>query len=472
MSNNSTELASHETPERSVTEWIEKHVGGRVTAIRQLRRWRPIWRVDLEQNGSNKTVLVKSVRAWACLDYSLKHEMQCMQILEKNDIPVPHVYGMMESPEAFAMDWVDADDRDPGLVAQAIEEKSRISAERWAASLAYMEVLARMHKIPVSEFANTEAGNPIGSEEISLAHYNRYMKMLEDRDAVDAIMEFFTRWIRRNVPRHRNRPAFLTGDCGQFLSRGTELAAVLDVELGHIGDPMYDLACFRGRHPVENMGDVPALYRHYQEASGERIDLPVLAYHTVVFLAQAIIGPIIAMIEKHPGGDWVEGLLQVIFIARRTLEGMGEILDVPLDDVVADIELPAAHVAPVEEMAFDKLLSEIQHLPISEGFAEWQRNVLVSLPQFLLTQLRYGRWLEEEDLREVGELVGRRPADLKEADRVLKDFVEKAGPDQDVALIKLFYRRMRRQCLAFAGPDAPEDHLLFIKLEPILNVQI
>jgi aminoglycoside phosphotransferase (APT) family kinase protein len=460
------------TDTHNISEWIEKNVGGKVVSIQQLRRWRPIWRVELVHENKNKALLVKGVRAWACIDYSLMHEMQCMQVLEKNGIPVPHVYGMINTPEAFVMDWIDADERDPGLIAQAIEEKSYINSDRWAASLEYMEVLVRMHNIPVREFIKTEAGNPVGSENIALAHYNRYIKMLEDRDAMDAIMEFFTRWIRKNAPRHRDRPAFLTGDCGQFLNTGKKLTTVLDVEIGHIGDPMYDLACFRGRHPVENMGDVPALFRHYQAASGEKIDLTVLAYHTVVFLAQAIIGPMIAMHEKHSGGDWVEGYLQVIFIARRALEGMGEILNIDLDAAVADIELPEAHIAPVEKMAFDKLLSEIETLPLSNEFAQWQRDVLASLPQFLISQVNYGRWLEQEDLKDVGNLVGKHPANIVEADQVLKEFVQNAEPENDDALVKLFYRRMRRQCLAFAGPHAPPDHLLFIKLEPILNEKI
>jgi hypothetical protein len=450
-----------------VTRWIEANIGGRVSAIERLRRWRPVWRVDFEKDGVSRALFVKSLRPWESIPYSLRHEMRVMQVLEANGVGVPHVYGMMEFPHAFVMDWVEGD-RDAGLVQQAIEGASTMNPDRWTASLKYMEVLAKMHSIPIEQFADTEVGAPVGARGIALDSYERNYQLLEKRGAVDALIEFFTLWLRRNVPEHRTKAAFVTGDCGQFLSRGEEITAILDVEIGHIGDPMHDLACFRGRHPVENMGDVPALFRHYAKTTGEDLDVPAIAYHTVCFLALATIGPMLGMIEKHSGGDWVEGIMQVGFIGRRTLDAMAEIVGVELDE----ISLPPPHVTPFADLAFEKLLAEVDRLPTSELFQDWQRGVLASLPRYLWNQARYGRWLEDEDLREIGELLGRRPANLVEADAALKTYVQAAGPDQDARLIKLFHRRILRLCLLLAGEGAPEDHLLFIKVDPILNVEI
>jgi hypothetical protein len=450
-----------------ITAWVEKNIGGRVTAVLQLRRWRPVWRVDYEKEGVARALLVKSLRAWEAIPYSLKHEMQLMQILEAHGIRVPHVHGMIDFPEAFVMDWVEGG-RDPGLVQQATENASTMSPDRWQASLKYMEVLAEMHRIPIDAFAATEAGNPIGARAIALDHYERNYDLLAKRGAVDAMIEFFTRWLRRNVPEHRARRTFVTGDCGQFLSKGTEITAILDVEIGHLGDPLHDLACFRGRHPVENMGDVPALFRHYAQVTGESLDLRVIAYHTVVFLALATIGPILALMEKHPGGDWVEGVLQLAFIGRRTLDAMAEVVGAELDE----LQLPEPHVTPLADLAIGKLLSEMERIPTSDTFSTWQRGVLSTLPLFLESQFRYGRWVEDEDIRDIGDLVGKRPRDILSAEIELKTFVMHAGPEEDARLIKLFHRRMLRLCLMLAGPDAPKDHLLFIKVEPILAAGI
>lgn len=453
----------------SIARWVSVNIGGTVTAVERLRRWRPVWRVDYEKGGATRALLLKSLRAWDAIPYSLEHELRVMQVLERNGIGVPHVYGMLDHPRAIAMEWVEGD-RDPGLVRHAVEGASAMTDERWSASLKYMEVLAQMHRIPVAQFVETEAGFPVGAREIALAHFERNYDLLAKHGAVDALVEFFALWLRRNVPAHRVTATFITGDCGQFLSKGNEITAILDLEIAHLGDPLHDLACFRGRHPVENMGDVPALFRRYAQITGEPLDLPVIAYHTVAFLAMATIGPMIAMADTtHPGGDWVEGVGQLAFIARRTLDAIAEIVGVELDDV-HDIALPPPHVTPLEDQAIDKLVLELSRLETTTDFPPWQRDVLISLPGFLRNQAHYGRWVEEEDLREAGELLGSCPSDLSEADAKLKAFVQAADVEQDATLVRLFHRRIARLCRRLAGPDAPKDHLLFIKVDPILKM--
>tara|TARA_B100000767_G_scaffold257787_1_gene265938 strand:- start:1321 stop:1518 length:198 start_codon:yes stop_codon:yes gene_type:complete len=39
----------------------------------------------------------------------------------------------------------------------------------------------------------------------------------------------------------------------------------------------WDLACFRGRHAYENMGEIPALFQRYEDVSGCKVDLAVVA---------------------------------------------------------------------------------------------------------------------------------------------------------------------------------------------------
>src|SRR3546814_12978780 len=65
--------------------------------------------------------------------------------------------------------------------------------------------LAKMHAIPVEAFAGTEAGDPQTPRAIALDSYERNYQLLEKRDAVDAMIEFFTLWLRRNVPDRSER---------------------------------------------------------------------------------------------------------------------------------------------------------------------------------------------------------------------------------------------------------------------------
>ena len=464
------EMAATDQAERAaITEWIEANIGGTVNEIERVRRWRPIWHVHTTKDGEPRSYIVKSERAWDSIPFSLDHEMHMTTVLEKHGLPVAHIHGMMAFPKAFVMDWVVSDTRDAGLIQQSIELGSSLSPERWAASLESMEWLAKAHKIPPEEFCGPELTVPVGAEDVALNYYNRYYKMLEDRDIRDPMMMFFTHWIRRNYPRHRSQPCFNTGDCGQFLNKGDKVVAMIDFEVGHLSDHYFDLACYRGRHPVENMGDVPALYRHYAKHYGEPLDLPVIAFYTVLFLSKAIIAPLIAIEDKHPGGDWVEGMLQVCFIGRRGMEALAEIIGVELDD---GISLPEPHISPLQELATDKLSREIARLPTSRALSDWQRGVLALLPEFLRNMHRYGPWMEAEDLADVAELLGERPRNLVDADTRLAAFIDQAGPEHDAALTRLFYRRTLRQCLVMAGEGAPKEHLLFMKVEPLLGMAI
>lgn len=450
---------------QAIVEWIEKNVNVRVTKVDRQRRWRPVWRVQADRDGVPVPLLVRGCRTWEMLPYPLEHEIKLMQLLEANGIPAPHVYGLMDFPKGFVMDCIQGG-RDPALTGESIEKASTISPERWAASLKYMEILAKMHKIPPEEVEAAGNIRPVGAREVALNHVERFYRMCEESKYVDPFMDFSMMWLRRNVPRHRTRCTFVTGDCGQFLNEGEEVTAVLDVETGHLGDNLHDLACYRGRHPVENMGDLPTLFRHYAKAMGEELDLPVIVYHTVAFMTVGYSTPILALAKLTPGGDFEECLLQIAYIGRRSVEAMAEFMGVELEE----IQLPEARVTPWEDLALNKLLYEINRLPTSENFAEWQRNTIAAIPRYLLGQAHYGRWLEEEDLREIGEFLGRRFVNLVEADKALKQFVLNTGPEYDVPLVKLFHHRMLRLCLMIAGPNAPKDHLLFSKAEPLLGL--
>src|SRR3546814_3074628 len=67
----------------------------------------------------------------------------------------------------------------------------------------------------------------------------------------DPFLEFVLAWLRRNPPRNVPREAVVTWDSGQFHQQDGKLIAMIDVELGHIGDPMMDLAARSEEHTSE-----------------------------------------------------------------------------------------------------------------------------------------------------------------------------------------------------------------------------
>src|SRR3546814_13394754 len=98
---------------------------------------------------------------------------------------------------------------------------------------------------------------------------------------------------------------------------------------------------------------------------------------------------------------------------------MAEILGLELEE----FELPEPDVTPLEDMALDKLIAEVPHLPLYEDFADWQRGVLASIPIYLRNQLHYHGWARDADLNDAAAVLGNRPPALKVEDSRLETFV-------------------------------------------------
>lgn len=239
-----------------LTAYLETELGCSGVALQRERRWRPVWRATAQRNGQPVELLLKGERTWLTHPYSLEYEMLMQRTLHENGVPIPKILGFCPEPLTIVMEFVRGG-RDPGLMQQAIENPSEMTPDRWQASLRYMEILAEMHRIPPEKFVAVGAIQPANPEQLALGNFERFHAMTQINGIIDPFIAFFSGWLRRNYPKNRSQSSFLTGDCGQFLSDGPEVTCILDVEIGHLGDPMRDLACYRGRHPIENMGDVP-----------------------------------------------------------------------------------------------------------------------------------------------------------------------------------------------------------------------
>jgi len=451
--------------EAAIARWLETDLGCSDVSIRRMHRWRPIYVAEAERGGEKVQFFLKGQRTWPTHPYPLKYECDVQRVLWENGIRVPEIVAWIPEPATIVMEWVEGG-RDAGLIQQAIESGSQMTPDRWEASLKYMDRLAEMHAIPVDRFAAAGAQLPEDNAALMLANFERFDAMAREADISDPFIDFMALWLRRNCPQNRAGTAFLTGDCGQFLSDGPEITCLMDFEIGHVGDPMRDLACYRGRHPIENMGDLPTLFERYAKASGTPIDWTAMAFHTVSFLAEAYYGPFIGLHDEGPGGDWVESFVQVAIIGRRALEALAELEGITLDS----LSLPEPEQTPLEDLAFARLSAEIARLPEHPQMQAWQRKVLGTLPETLAHIGHYRRWREDCYLADVAQLTGTPGVQIADADAHLQAFIARAGPDSDAALVRLLHRKLLRDCLIIAGPDAPADHIALAQIEPVLHL--
>lgn len=465
--NESTLLDAEKQAHDGIKAWIANELRGEVKSITRLERWRPQWKVTYVADRKEGAVLVRGNRPISSVA-SLRLEMDAMAVLEKNGIKVPHIHGWVESPVAFVMDWVETEDRAPGMLHTAIENPTSMSDDRWQAMLNYMGDLAAVHDVPVSEFSHIK---PLTlkletPQQIALHSVERMYQAAVHTGKIDPPFAFLQHWLRNNVPEHRNEVRFIAGDAGQFMSSGTDVLALLDFEIADIGDFHWDLACFRGRHPYENMGDIPALYREYERVSGRKVDLQVVAYHTVAFLQLSGVATKFFTRPQAHGGNWIEGVLEYASITRRALEAIAELKGIELN---YDLSLPEPVVDEWESSGLQKLMFDIHNVPTSSVFEPWERELMHSIPNFLHNYSQYREWFERACIADIETLIGGTYESARAANQAVMDYINENRSLDDAAFVQAMHRRQLRFSMIAAGTAPDDGNPLFHRLDPILG---
>src|SRR5690606_27920350 len=260
----------------TVIAWIEANLGGRVSSVQRQARWRPIYFIDLEQGaGSVLKLCVRGERADVPLVFPLKHEMLVQRLMHEHGSRVPRVYGWLDDPRCYVMERVDGVPHFEGV---ALQQRRSVMRD-------YMKLLADLHRLPVQPLKDAGVMHAANPAQAHLFGARRFEDSLyrQTKKRPDPFLEFVLGWIRRHPPKTAAREALITWDSGQFHQQDGKLVAMIDVELGHIGDPMMDLAAFRMRDTVLGFGDFNELYAWYEEFSGQPVDMDAIKYHHLFF---------------------------------------------------------------------------------------------------------------------------------------------------------------------------------------------
>lgn len=422
-----------------ISEWVRTDLGGQVKAIERQTRWRPNWLVDVIVDGQAIELMVRGQRIDSPLVFPLRHEMAFQDLLHRNGIPVPPVYGWLDALPAYAMDRV------PGRPDFA----DSTTAERDAVMAEYMRTLARIHALNVDEFEAagiTRASAPASTPaSIGMAYFEKLYRQTKRRP--DPFIEFALGWLRRNPLPANTREAPVVWDSGQFHHQDGKITALLDLEIGHIGDPMMDLAAFRMRDTVLNLGDFDELYGIYAEAAGVDLDMAAIQHHHLAFTLTNELAFHGALADPTPGSAYMTNLQWCTETNLHSVEAFAELLGYDLDEA---IELPEP--APfTDEIAFRHLVQTLGSVAINEPFARYEVRNSFRLARHLLRRQEVGALLDDQDLGDLVPLLGHRPTDVSTADAELEQFVLSDDGRHDEALIQLFYRRFLR-ANAVLGP--------------------
>ena len=412
-----------------IVDWLSTNVGGTVTSISRQPRWRPVWFVEVDQNGHTQQLCVRGDRSDVELVFPLDHEMRFQATLHDEGIPVPTVYGWIDDVRAFVMDTVPGR---PDFNGVGDVERDTVVDE-------YVQVLARMHQLDIAPFVEAgieRAARPEDSGLVGMARFEAVFRHQKHRP--DPLMEFGLGWLRRHPPRSQGRERPVVWDSGQFHHHNGHLVSLIDLELGHLGDPMMDLAGWRMRDSVIPFGDFLTIYDRYGELVGEPVDLEAIQLHHFAFTMSNSLSFSDRLRNPVADTDYMTYLQWCNETNLYVTEALGEYFGLELPTV----DVPDPHPNQTSN-THHHMVRSLRSLQTDDEFLRYEIRSAFRLAGHLDRYNEIGGAIEEGDLDDLEALFGLRPGDWLEGEVELERFVlaDAAAGRYDAELIPLLHKR-------------------------------
>jgi aminoglycoside phosphotransferase (APT) family kinase protein len=442
--------------------WVGHLVGGKVVAAqRQVARrhgGRPAWFVDVDRQGVLMACYARMQRPEnRDGGAALRREYEILRALQEAGLRVPEVYAFSDHPLGIVMERL----RGHGDYLLITDP-----ARRQILDHQFLEELVKLHQIEIGPFS--ELGIPVPSSAaeyvtLDLDVWERAYRKMVQRPV--PLLEFTLRWLRRHIPTPPERPVVVQGDTGpgQYMFEGDRMTGVIDWEFAHIGDPMLDLALIRGRDFYNPGADLGDWFRTYEKLRGATIDWPKLSYYTVKAMAITPLSLAGLCQAMFPGTDHAEWYAETATYGRATAEALAEAVGIRLDPV----ELPERSPGRVADM-FGVMEENLRgELMPGDELGQYRMSLVLRL----LTMVRNADALDgrlvELELDDMAAVLGRRPVNLVEGDRLLNALVDREDPDRDTHLIAYLWRRTIREEFLLRGALGAGEEAVLRPLEQL-----
>jgi len=234
---------------------------------------RETWSFDLLDavDGSIRPLILQRVRAGVTsAAFTMEGEAGLLRAASSVGVPVAAVVAASDDVEIIGAPFLVMGHVDGETIARRILRDDEFVAARAALVGQCAEALAGIHSIPADVAAHLRHDDPV----------DQLRGLLDGLRQPHPAFELGLRWLDANRP-PPVEPAVVHGDfrLGNLMVDDQGLAAALDWELAHLGDPIEDLGwlCVRAwrfgsDRPVAGVGTYEELIEAYGRASGRSVD--------------------------------------------------------------------------------------------------------------------------------------------------------------------------------------------------------
>jgi len=207
-------------------------------------------------------------------------EAAALTVARAGGVPVPELVASSNVPSEIGsaymvLGWVEGE-----TIARKILRDDRFAHAREVLPAQFGAALARLHRLDPASVPGLTSGDQV----------RQYREVFDSFGDPHPAFELAFRWLEQNRP-PASEPRVVHGDfrLGNVMVDEQGLAAILDWELVHVGDPMEDLGwlCVRawrfgGDRRVAGLGDLRQLCDAYAAEAGVEVDLDVVRWWEVL----------------------------------------------------------------------------------------------------------------------------------------------------------------------------------------------
>jgi len=434
-----------------LVSWIEEVGGGRLLSADRMPGGarKEAWFIDLEDADGDPTSLFlrydRSDPARTKDPWTLHREATVYLALQDSAVPVPRVLGVHPVHQAMLSERV-----------QGGNWFSRIvdPDEQEATARDFMTRLAALHSLDAGAL-DLPLFPAVGTvAEAVLAELDEWEGVLAARGGTpDPALAFSLRWLRNHIPPYDGPPVLVQGDTGpgNFMYDGGRVTAVVDWELAHLGDPMDDIAWLSLRATQEPFTDFPTRLREYEVLSGNVVDEGRVRYYQVMAETKLQVmghrGPSDdddgREDEGGGGSDVGNGFIYQVLHRQLWLEALAGANGLELTPA----EAPRARQGRDGDWMYDAVLTQLRDVIVprtTDQLARARGKGIARIIKYLARVGTYGDYYEECELRDLENLLGRRPDSVADG-RAAAAAAVAAGDASEEDYVRALWRRVARE---------------------------